>query len=611
MQYRSTREVVEDLKRHGRLIEVDEPLSPHLEIAEVQRRVYARGGPAVLFTRPLGTHFPMVSNLFGTLDQARFLFRSTIERVRRAIELKIDPNAFFRAPLRYAGAPWTAWTMLPKSARTGPVLSHATSLSQLPQLVSWPDDGGAFVTLPQVLSQELPSEGTRPSLQRCNLGMYRIQLSGNDYVPDQEIGLHYQLHRGIGVHHQRALQRGAPFPVTITVGGTPAMTLSAVMPLPEGLSELTFAGAMAGHRIPMIEGADHAPIYADADFAICGLVDPTSLKPEGPFGDHLGYYARQHPFPWMRVTRVSHRPGAIWPFTVVGRPPQEDTTFGALIHELTGPIIPTVLPGVREVHAVDAAGVHPLLLAVGSERYTPYAKPTRPQELLTQANAILGQGQMSLAKYLFIADGTYHPELEAHDIQPFMHWMWERLDFESGLHFQTRTTIDTLDYSGEGLNRGSKVIFAASGQPRRTLRTALPDLGSLQSNIADARLCMAGVLAIEAKLEATLDQLMTMLHAVDKTTWEGIACVVLVDDAEFTARNLNNFLWVTFTRSNPATDIRGIGERIEDKHWCCSGPIVIDARRKPHHAPPLIEDPETTLRIDALAARGGPLSKFL
>jgi 4-hydroxy-3-polyprenylbenzoate decarboxylase len=270
-----------------------------------------------------------------------------------------------------------------------------------------------------------------------------------------------------------------------------------------------------------------------------------------------------------------------------------------------------VLPGVREVHAVDAAGVHPLLLAVGSERYTPYAKPTRPQELLTQANAILGQGQMSLAKYLFIADGTYHPELEAHDIQPFMHWMWERLDFESGLHFQTRTTIDTLDYSGEGLNRGSKVIFAASGQPRRTLRTALPDLGSLQSNIADARLCMAGVLAIEAKLEATLDQLMTMLHAVDKTTWEGIACVVLVDDAEFTARNLNNFLWVTFTRSNPATDIRGIGERIEDKHWCCSGPIVIDARRKPHHAPPLIEDPETTLRIDALAARGGPLSKFL
>jgi 4-hydroxy-3-polyprenylbenzoate decarboxylase len=613
MQYRSTRDVVEDLKRHGRLIEVDEPLSPRLEIAEVQRRIYARGGPAVLFNRPSGTSFPMVSNLFGTLDQARFLFRSTIDRVRLAIELKIDPNAFFRAPLRYAGAPWTAWTMLPKRVRSGPALAQSIQLSQLPQLISWPDDGGAFVTLPQVLSQEPSEAGRRPSLNQCNLGMYRIQLSGNEYQPDREIGLHYQLHRGIGVHHQKALERGLPFPVTVTVGGTPAMTLSAVMPLPEGLSELTFAGAMAGHRIPMIVGPGHAPIYADADFAIRGVVDPQTLKPEGPFGDHLGYYARQHPFPWMTITQVSHRPGAIWPFTVVGRPPQEDTTFGALIHELTGPIIPTVLPGVREVHAVDAAGVHPLLLAVGSERYTPYAKPNRPQELLTQASAILGQGQMSLAKYLIIADGTNEPDLEAHDIESFLRWVWERLDFESGLHFHTRTTIDTLDYSGDALNRGSKVVIAASGPPRRTLAKVLPAMGPLQDLVSDARVCMPGVIALSVGSDRSIESVLDGLeHATDADrAWAGIACVVLVDDADFTARTLNNFLWVTFTRSNPATDIRGVRERIEDKHWGCSGPLVIDSRRKSKHAPPLIEDPETTRKIDALAARGGALSRYL
>ena len=613
MQYRSTRDVVEDLKRHGRLIEVDEPLSPRLEIAEVQRRVYARGGPAVLFTQPLGTSFPMVSNLFGTLEQSRFLFRSTIDRVRRAIELKIDPNAFFRTPLRYASAPWTAWTMLPKKVRSGSVRAQSISLSQLPQLVSWPDDGGAFVTLPQVLSQEPPNAGSRPSLSQCNLGMYRIQLSGNEYQPDREIGLHYQLHRGIGVHHQKALERGLPFPVTVTVGGTPAMTLSAVMPLPEGLSELTFAGAMAGHRIPMIVGPGHAPIYADADFAISGVVNPQTLKPEGPFGDHLGYYARQHPFPWMTITQVSHRPGAIWPFTVVGRPPQEDTTFGALIHELTGPIIPTVLPGVREVHAVDAAGVHPLLLAVGSERYTPYAKPNRPQELLTQASAILGQGQMSLAKYLIIADGTSEPDLAAHDIEPFLRWVWERLDFESGLHFHTRTTIDTLDYSGDALNRGSKVVIAASGPPRRTLAKVLPAMGLLQQLVSDARVCMPGVVALSVGSDRSIESVLDGLAQATKAdgSWSGLACVVVVDDAEFTARTLNNFLWVTFTRSNPATDLRGVGERIEDKHWCCSGPLVIDARRKSKHAPPLIEDPETTRKIDALAARGGALSRYL
>ncbi len=612
MQHRSTADVVADLKLHGRLIEVDEPLSPHLEIAEVQRRVYARGGPAILFKRPAGTAFPMVSNLFGSLDQARFLFRGSLDRVRRAIELKIDPSALFRNPLRYLGAPWTAWTMLPKQVRTGPARSHSIRLSELPALVSWPDDGGPFVTLPQVLSQGM-SEAGRPRLEQCNLGMYRIQLSGNDFQTDTEVGLHYQLHRGIGVHHQQALQRGSDFRVTITVGGSPAMSVAAVMPLPEGLSELTFAGALAGHRIPMIVGDDHAPIYADADFAITGVIDPTCLKPEGPFGDHLGYYAKQHMFPWMHVTSVSHRAGAIWPFTVVGRPPQEDTTFGDLIHEITGPIIPTVLPGVREVHAVDAAGVHPLLLAVGSERYTPYRKPDRPQELLTQASAILGQGQMSLAKYLFIADGTDSPELSVHHIEDFFRWVWERVDFESGLHFHTRTTMDTLDYTGDGMNRGSKLVVAASGPRRRELANQVPRGLWLPTEFRDPRLCMPGVLAIEAAPNASLSAL---LHAwrespPNDSASESFACIVIVDDAEFTSRTLNNFLWVAFTRSNPASDVHGVRERMEDKHWMCDGPMVIDARRKTHHAPPLMESAEVTRRIDALAARGGPLARYL
>ncbi len=619
MRHRSTRDVVDDLRKGGRLIEVDEPLSPHLEIPEIQRRVYARGGPALLFTRPTQTSFPMASNLFGSLDQARYLFRDTIDRVRRAIELKIDPTAFFRKPTRYLSAPWTAWTMLPKPVRTGPVMANPCRISDLPKLISWPDDGGPFVTLPQVLSlppllSSNPSSQPQPrrDLTRCNLGMYRIQLSGNEYQTDREIGLHYQLHRGIGVHHQQALAAGAPFPVTITVGGNPAMTLAAVMPLPEGVGELTFAGALAGGRIPMVTAP--APIYADADFAISGVIDPTTLKPEGPFGDHLGYYAKTHPFPFMHVTSVSHRPGAIWPFTVVGRPPQEDTTFGELIHELTGPIIPTVLPGVREVHAVDVAGVHPLLLAIGSERYTPYKKPNRPQELLTQSNAILGQGQMSLAKYLFIIDGNdpKHPNL--HDLQSFFNWVFERLDFSSGLHFQTKTTIDTLDYSGEGWNQGSKLVTAISGDKRRELAKSLPTDFHLPDLLSNPKICFPGVLAVESK--ADLD---TILHRWnqhpphnDKTRSNPeIALVVIADDAHFTSRSVENWAWVTFTRSNPSNDLRGVGERIEHKHWSCTGPIVIDARTKPHHAPPLIENDEVTKKIDALAGRGGPLAKFL
>ena len=619
MSHRSTRQVVEDLRLNDRLIEVTDPLSTKLEIAEVQRRVYARGGPAILFTNPIGSPFPMVSNLFGSLDQARFIFRKTIDRVRRAIELKIDPSQLLRRPWRYASAPWTAWSMLPKRVRNGAVQRNETTIDGLPQLVSWPDDGGSFITLPQVLSQgQCLSQGSATSLMQCNLGMYRVQLAGNDYLVNREIGLHYQLHRGIGVHHQQAIADGRPFRVAISVGGTPAMTLAAVMPLPEGLSELTFAGALAGHRIPMITSNEHAPLYADADFVVHGTVDPTSMKREGPFGDHLGYYSMEHDFPWMQVDKVYHRDKAIWPFTVVGRPPQEDTTFGQLIHELTGPIIPTVLPGVKAVHAVDAAGVHPLLLAIGNERYTPYRKTERPQELLTQANAILGQGQMSLAKYLMIVNSLDNPTLDIHRIDEFFIHLLERIDWSRDLHFQTRTTIDTLDYSGDGLNQGSKLVMAASGAKRSELSIDLPQSFALPQGFCKPRWCLPGVLAVQGTAAVSTlvkfwdDMVLTMgTNLTVDPKWLAMRLVVIVDDSEFTSQSINNFLWVTFTRSNPAMDIDGVGAFVEHKHWGCNGPLVIDARRKPHHAPPLIEDRQVSAKIDALAAKGGPISKYL
>src|SRR6056297_2266497 len=442
-------------------------------MAEIQRRVYASGGPGLLFTRVRGSRFPAASNLFASLDQARYLFRDTLESVRRLIELKLDPSALPKHPFRYAGVPKTALRMLPRSVRKGAVQANGCQVSDLPLIQSWPDDGGPFVTLPQVLSDDPTAPG---NLMRINLGMYRIQMAGNEYESDHELGLHYQIHRGIGVHHRAALDRGEPLRVAITVGGSPAMSLAAVMPLPEGLTELTFGGALAGHRIRMIRGTGnepHAPVYADADFAILGSIDPGFTKPEGPFGDHLGYYSLQHPFPVLRVQQVWHRPGAIWPFTVVGRPPQEDTTFGQLIHELTDPIIPSVIPGVKAVHAVDAAGVHPLLLAIGSERYMPYLERQQPQELLTQANAILGNGQLSLAKYLWITDDP-DKDVNIHDEAAFFQRMLSRVDWRRDLHFQTRTTIDTLDYSGTGLNQGSKVIVAATGSPLRQLPREIP-----------------------------------------------------------------------------------------------------------------------------------------
>lgn len=605
MAFHSTRAAVEALERQGELVRISVEVDPNLEVAEIQRRVYQAGGPALLFERVKGSRFPMASNLFGTKRRAEFLFADALEAVRRVVELKVDPAHALRRPFRYLGVPWTALTMLPRKVSSGPVLSAQCRLSELPQLKSWPDDGGAFITLPQVYTEH----PEKPGFMKSNLGMYRVQLSGNDYEPDREVGLHYQIHRGIGVHHQAALKRGEPLRVSIFVGGPPAMTLAAVMPLPEGLSELAFAGALARRRVRLARVDGHV-VHADADFCIVGTVMPGEEKPEGPFGDHLGYYSLKHPFPVLRVERVYHRTDAIWPFTVVGRPPQEDTVFGELIHDLTGPVIPTVLPGVRAVHAVDASGVHPLLLAIGSERYVPYRERSEPQELLTQANAILGQGQMSLAKYVFICAGEDAPELDIHDVQAFFTHVLERFDPRRDLHFQTRTTIDTLDYSGHGFNQGSKLVIAAVGAPRRTLARELPVGLALPEGFADPRVCMPGVLAVKAPpyahdRGAALRRFAA--HFEQSHPIHGFPLIVLVDDSEFTARRLDNFLWVTFTRTNPAVDLDGIGAFTEHKHWGATGSLVLDARIKEHHAPPLIEDPAVTRRVDELAKAGGPL----
>ncbi len=604
MGYRSLRQCVDDLRRHDHLVVCEDEIDPHLEAAEIQRRVYLARGPAVFFANVRGCRYPMVSNLFGTIDRARFLFRDTLESVRRLIELKIDPQAFWRNPLRYYKAPLAALGMLPKRTRRGAILANEISLRDLPPMQSWPDDGGPFITLPQVYTENVAD----PGLMKSNLGMYRVQLAGNNYEAEREVGLHYQIHRGIGVHHAVALHAGEPLRVNVFVGGTPAMTLAAVMPLPEGMSELTFAGALAGHRIPMVRRGAELSIYGDADFCISGSIAP-ERKLEGPFGDHLGYYSLAHEFPVLRVEKVYARDGAIWPFTVVGRPPQEDTTFGELIHELTGPVIPTVIPGVKGVNAVDAAGVHPLLLAIGSERYVPYEPRRQPQELLTQANAVLGQGQMSLAKYLLIVAHEDDPDLKLHDISAFLQHLLRRIDWTRDLHFHTRTTIDTLDYSGSGLNQGSKVVLAATGAPMRELKGALPSDLRLPGGFDKPRIALPGVLAIRGPMYEGDAHFVE--HFTPSDTINAFPLVVIVDDSDFTTRTLNNFLWTVFTRSNPAADISGIGSFTEQKHWGCRGSLVIDARIKPHHAPPLIEDPAVTKKIDALAARGGPLAKYL
>lgn len=606
MRYRSLQQCVRDLERNGQLVSITQEVDPYLEMAEIQRRLYAAQGPAVLFERVKGSEFPAVANLFGTLERTRFIFRSTLSAVKKIVSLKADPTTFLKAPHRFLGTPFAALNALPRKARLGaPIRFGETTIDKLPLIQSWPMDGGPYVLLPQVYSED----PDKPTVMNSNMGMYRVQLMGNDYIPNQEMGLHYQIHRGIGVHHSKAHARKEPLRVSVFVGGPPAHTFAAVMPLPEGLSEVMFAGLFAGRNFRYIHHRGHT-LSADADFVITGTIDPTATKPEGPFGDHLGYYSLQHAFPVMKVDGVYHRKQAIWPFTVVGRPPQEDTTFGALIHEVTAEMVPVSVPGLHAMHAVDAAGVHPLLLAIGSERYVPYQE-RYPQELLTVANAVLGFGQASLAKYLMILAKEDNPP-DIHDLPAYLRFLLERIDFRRDLHFQTRTTMDTLDYSGESLNQGSKVVMAAAGNPIRTLAEDIHPTLSLPDGYRNPRVALPGVLVIEGPAftasQTGEQQAQQVAEGLAGQALEGFPLIILCDDSVFSAATLNNFLWTTFTRSNPSHDIYGVGSFTDHKHWGCTGPLIIDARIKPHHAPPLIEDPKVTARVDALAVKGGPLA---
>ena len=633
--YKSLEQALLDLEKAGMLKRIHAEVDPHLEMAEIARENFRQGGPALLFEHVKGSKFRAACNIFGSDERFNFLFRDGFEQTKIAVSFKANPVEFFkqafRHPLQLFQAGFAGIKSLPR--RSGSIKDfEECSLSDLPQLVSWPLDGGAFITLPQVATR--PSENA--SIMQTNVGMYRIQISGNDYIPNEECGLHYQIKRDIARHHQKALEEGRPLKVSIFIGGPPSHTFAAVMPMPENLSELLFAGMLGNRRFRYFEH-DGYLVSSDADFCILGELEP-GLKPEGPFGDHIGYYSGKHDFPCMKVTKVLCKKNAIFPFTVVGRPPQEDTLFGKYIHAITKPMVPASLPGVYGIHAIDDAGVHPLCLALGSEAFRPYASPEErePMELLKTANALLGFNQASLTKYLLIAAkedaagistdanaiaNETAASLDVNNVPAFFTHVLERVHFDRDLHFQTATTIDTLDYTGTSLNHGSKVVIAAAGAKIRKLRNNPGDLETLAlpQMFKNATIVMPGVLMIEgpAILEnneksATLEQLKAALaHWEFRENYPWISIIdegaLIANKAASTDNILSDFLWITFTRSDPAQDIYGLEETVEEKHWKCKAPLIIDARIKPQHQQQLTVPAEISKKAEQILKDAGVL----
>ena len=615
MSFKSLKECVSFLEKQDQLVRVKEEIDPDLEMAEVTRRVFQNNGPVLLFENIKKSPFTAVSNLYGNYERALKILEPDFGKIKQLIKIKSDFKNIFRPNLLNSSLSslktFSALIhALPLKKRNGKVLARKTTIENLPMIRCWEKDGGGFILLPQVFSMDPETN----SILKSNMGMYRIQISGGDYIRNKEIGLHYQLHRGIGNHHAKALKFGVPLRVSIFIGGPPAHAFAAVMPMPENMSELCFAGALAGRNFRYCIRNGFI-ISADADFCITGTIVPGKMKKEGPFGDHLGYYSLEHDFPYLEVESVWHRKDAIYPFTVVGQPPQEDTIFGRLIHELTEPEIPKSIPGVTKIHAVDAAGVHPLLLAKAHERYIPY-KERKPRELLTHANAILGTGQLSLAKYLLICAHEDNPDLDISNEREFILHILERIDFSRDIHFQTRTTIDTLDYSSKKLNKGSKVIMAVAGKKKRELAKEIPATFSCDSSFSNFQMAAPGIVIIKGprfvdydKAQKEINSLLNSFNNIG--IMDNLPLLIVADNPEYVASKFSVFLWTVFTKSNPSHDIYGAKSFTRFKHWGCKAPLVIDAREKSFHAPLLEPSEKVAKAVERFGLRGKSLAGIL
>lgn len=592
-----------ELERRGELLRVRAQLSSDLELAALQRRLFRKGAPAVLVEHVEGSRFPAMANLYGTEARMKALFAGADDALEMLFAAHADPKRLLLAPKEWPRALRALADALPRGVGGPTAPWNALPFDRIPGLRCWPEDGGRFWTLPQALTED----PDRPGWRNSNLGMYRVQVDGNDYVPGV-VGMHYQVHRGIGLHHRKAIAKGVPLKVSVALGGHPAHALAAVMPLPEGIPEIALAGVLARRRFRLFR-KDGFLQSADADFVLNGLLFPDDKLPEGPFGDHMGYYSMRHPMPALRLSSAWAREDAVFPFTVVGRPPREDSLFGAFVHRITSDLVPASLPGVRAVNAVDEAGVHPLLLAVGSERDVPY-ESVRPRELLTQAMAVLGFGQLSLAKVLVIADGSRGDAPDPRDVPAFLRHALERADWRRDLHFVTNCAADTLDYTGGELHAGSKCVWAVAGDPVRSLASGIPPRLPLPDGFSDPRPVFPGVFAVRAPKWTSAENADREISALG-ALWrgaigDGFTVAVLCDDSERLSSSGADALWGIFTRIDPAHDVRGVGESVEAKHWGCEGALILDARSKPHHAPELVPDEKAEERVDRLFAPGGP-----
>jgi len=576
--HKNLRSFIEALRGENELIEIEAEVDPYLELAEIHRRVIDEQGKALLFKNVKGSTFPVVTNLFGTAKRIDLAFgKKPQEMVKKAVEMVevlMPPQP--KKLWNYRDLAFSALKLGTRKVKRAPVLevcNRPANLEALPLLQLWHEDGGHFITLPLVYTES-------PITKKHNLGMYRIQRYDKETT-----GIHWQIHKGGGFHYAEAEKLNQSLPVTIFLGGAPAMILSAIAPLPEDVPELVLASVLADGKIETVENPieNHHRLIAEAEFAICGQVNPFERRPEGAFGDHYGYYSLRHDYPVFRAAAVFHRKDAIYPATVVGKPRQEDFYIGDYLQELLSPLFPLVMPAVKDLWSYGETGFHSLAAAVVKERYA--------REALGAGFRILGEGQLSLTKFLMLTDKPQN----LRDFKSLFEYILERVDWTSDFFIFDRTAFDTLDYASGKINHGSKAMLVGVGDAVRNL--TMEFRGELPNYLKEAKVFCGGCLVVEENNNGSDNDFDESLpeRIAKSGKFDDFQIVVLHDKIEF-AESSEKFLWATWTRFNPSTDVYAKNVEIKNNHIVYTAPIVIDARMKPWY-PKEVEAREDIVKL--------------
>jgi len=563
---------------------VEAPVSADQEAPEIHRRVIAAGGPALLFRNVEGADVPLLTNLFGTRRRAEMAFGPRpLRLIRRLTELA--QTVLPPTPRSLWGARDVGRDLLRvglRRRRSGPVAALATTdvrLDRLPVLTCWPEDGGPFVTLGLVYTEHPEAAaGGRGRTGRSNLGLYRLQVHG-----PRTTGMHWQIGKGGGYHYAEAEARDQALPVSVFLGGPPALMLAAIAPLPENVPELMLASLIAGERLPVCPGPGPHPLMAEAEIALVGAVPPRRRAPEGPFGDHYGYYSLRHDYPVFEVSHLLRRKDALYPATVVGKPRQEDFYIGDLLQELLAPLFPLVMPAVRDLWAYGETGYHSLAAAVVRQRY--------PREALASAFRILGEGQLSLTKFLLLTDQA----VDLRDFPATLSHLLARTRPETDLYVFSNTSMDTLDYTGPRVNEGSKGVWLGLGDPVRELPREFRPAVAPPPGVSAVHVFCPGCLVVGAP--ARRDEPDAAGRLAAHPAFAGWPLLVLTDEPARAARSAINFLWTTFTRFEPAADVHAAATTLRRHHVAYTAPVAIDARLKEGFPRELSCAPEVARRV--------------